>query len=303
MNNSENTNHFTGHLAATLTIVIWGTTFVSTKILLAVLNPLEILLLRFLLGIAVLFVIHPHRLQVSDKMQEFLFAGAGLCGITLYYLLENIALTYSLASNVGVIICISPFFTALLSYYFLKGEPLRFQFFIGFFVAISGIFLISFNGRTSFQLNPLGDFLAIVAAFIWSVYSVLTRKISEFGYNTIQTTRRIFFYGLVFMFPSFLFFSFDWNPEPFFNIVFFLNILYLGLGASALCFVTWNFSVKVLGTIRSSVFIYLVPVITVLTSAFILHETISLMAAAGTVLTLIGLAISENRMISLKRLN
>ena len=74
-----------------------------------------------------------------------------------------------------------------------------------------------------------------------------------------------------------------------------LNLLYLGFGASALCFVTWNFSVKVLGAVKTSVFIYLVPVITIIFSAIILKEPVTLMMAAGTILTLLGLFISERK--------
>lgn len=75
-----------------------------------------------------------------------------------------------------------------------------------------------------------------------------------------------------------------------------LNILYLGAGASALCFVTWNFSVKKLGAVKTSIYIYLVPVITVIASALILHEQITVMSALGVLLTLVGLGISEMKL-------
>ena len=122
-----------GHLAALLTIVIWGTTFISTKILLADFQPAEILFFRFVMGYFVLLAIYPHKLKTADYKQEWTFALAGLCGICLYYLLENIALTFTLASNVGVIISVAPFFTAILAHLAMKSEEkLRLQFFIGF---------------------------------------------------------------------------------------------------------------------------------------------------------------------------
>ena len=165
----------TGHLTALITIVIWGTTFISTKILLADFTPIEILFFRFLLGLLVLIAVYPKRLGIKDKKQELTFAAAGLCGICLYYLLENIALTYTMASNVGVIISVAPFFTAVLSHVLLKTEEkLKAQFFIGFIVAMTGICLISF-GSSELKLNPIGDILAIVAAFVWAVYSLLTQ--------------------------------------------------------------------------------------------------------------------------------
>ncbi len=285
----------TGHIAALITIVIWGTTFISTKILLVDFTPIEILFFRFLLGFLVLIIIYPKRLKINDRKQEITFAAAGLCGICLYYLLENIALTVTTASNVGVIISIAPFFTAVLSHIFMKTkEKLKAQFFVGFFVAMVGICLISFNGR-ELELNPIGDILAVVAALVWSVYSLLTRKISSYGYNTVQTTRRIFTYGIVFMIPFLFVFDFNLDVGKFIEPEYALNLIYLGIGASALCFVTWNYAVKMLGAVKTSVYIYMVPVITVATSVIVLKEKITWVSAIGTVLTLIGLFLSENR--------
>lgn len=282
-----------GHLAALLTIIIWGTTFISTKILLVDFQPVEILFFRFVMGFLVLLMAYPKRLKTTDYKQELTFVVAGLCGICLYYLLENIALTFTLASNVGVIISVAPFFTAILAHLFMKSEEkLRAQFFVGFVVAMVGIILISLNG-SKLELNPMGDLLAVVAAFVWACYSILTRKISSFGYPVILSTRRTFFYGILFMIPTLFFFDFRLDLSQFANMTYLFNILYLGLGASALCFVTWNFAVKKLGAVKTSVYIYMVPVITVVTSVLILNEQLTLLAAIGTILTLIGLFLSE----------
>ena len=271
---------FSGHLAALLTIFIWGTTFISTKILLTDFKPIEILFFRFLIGLFILILIYPKRLRKTTKKQELTFALTGLCGVTLYYLLENIALTYSMASNIGVIISIAPFFTAILSHFILKEETLNQNFIIGFMAAMVGIMLISFNGSSNFKLNPLGDILALLAALVWAVYSILTKRISDYGYSTIQVTRRTFMYGVTFMFLTLIPLGFK---------------LDLGLGASALCFVTWNMAVKILGAVKTSIYIYIVPVVTVVTSIIVLHEQITLMAFIGTVLTLIGLFLSQKR--------
>jgi drug/metabolite transporter (DMT)-like permease len=289
------TTHSAGHFAALLTIMIWGTTFVSTKVLLLDFQPIEILFFRFAMGFAALLLVYPHRLRVTSRKQELTFALAGLTGICVYYLLENIALTYTQASNVGVIISVAPFFTAILSRLVLKNEEkLRVHFFMGFVIAMSGIFLISVQG-TALQLNPIGDLLSLLAAFVWACYSVITRKISSFGYHTIQTTRRVFAYGLVFMIPALFLFDFRWNISRFSNPTYLFNIIFLGIGASALCFVTWNFAVKVLGAVKTCVYIYLVPVITVIASVLILHEQITWISAVGIVLTMAGLFVSVSK--------
>lgn len=282
-----------GHITALVTILIWGSAFVSTRVLLNHFTPIEIIFYRFALGLIILFILHPRRMKNSNLKQELLFAGAGLTGITLYFLLENLALTYTTASNVGVIISLAPFFTAILAHLFLKSETLRLQFFIGFIVSIAGIILISFNGRTALDLNPLGDIFAVLAALLWAVYSILTRKISKLGHNIILTTRKIFVYGLVFTLPALLVFDFQWGLERFLQVQNLVNILFLGFGASALCFVTWNFAVKTLGAVKTSIYIYIVPIVTLVTSVIVLNERISLALLIGIALTVLGLFLSE----------
>ena len=110
-----------GHCAALFTILVWGTTFISTKILLTAFQPVEILIFRFIMGFCALWIAAPKRLRTANAKQELTFAAAGLCGICLYYLLENIALTYTLASNVGVIVSVTPFLTAILAHLFIQS--------------------------------------------------------------------------------------------------------------------------------------------------------------------------------------
>lgn len=288
-------NELSGHLSAFITILIWGTTFISTKLLLDDLTPVAILCLRFLIGYIALWIAHPHPLHIQNKKQELYFMLAGLCGVTLYFLLENIALTYTQASNVGVIISIAPFFTFLFTYLFLHvGHP-TLRFFAGFILALCGITMISFGNASSFEINPIGDLLAFAAAIIWAAYSTITKKISEFGYHTIKTTRRTFFYGLIFMVPVISIMDVSFEFSIFLDMKLTLNLLYLGLGASALCFVTWNQAVKLLGSVKTSVYIYLVPIITTITSFLILHELMTWQMIIGILLTLIGLFLSEDR--------
>ena len=284
-----------GHMAALITILIWGTTFISTKVLLATFTPIEILVLRFVLGYFTLWCVCPRRLILSCRKQEWYFAAAGLCGVLLYFLLENIALTFTMAVNVGVIVSISPFFTALFNGLFLHHERPDARFMGGFCMAMAGICLLSVSSETAPAFNPLGDLLAVAAAIIWAVYSTFTKKISTFGYNTIQTTRRTFFYGLVFMLPAVFLTDFEISLVQLTDNVNFLNILFLGLGASALCFVTWNSAIKILGAVKTSVYIYLVPVITALSSNLVLHEPITATGGCGMVLVLLGLFLSERK--------
>ncbi|MEY8353739.1 DMT family transporter [Lachnospiraceae bacterium 54-53] len=286
-------NHLYGHLAAGFSIFVWGTTFISTKVLLEAFTPLEILFFRFLIGYAALWLACPRLLRLKSRREEILFAAAGMCGVTLYFLMENFALTFTLAANVSVIIAVAPFFTSLFDWLFLKGEKPGSRFLAGFMTAIIGIALISFQRKSGMKINPKGDLLALAAAITWAAYSVITKKIGEYGHGTIVATRRIFFYGLVFMVPVLAILPFRLGLLRLNDTKNLLNILFLGLGASALCFATWNFAVKELGSVKTSVYIYAVPVITVIASTLILRERISFQSACGIALTLAGLMISE----------
>jgi len=284
-----------GHLCALITIIIWGTTFIATKMLLQIFNPVEILFVRSILALITLFVICPRRMKGTTWKQELTFAATGFCGIFLYYVLQNVSLTYTLASNAGVIVSVAPFFMVILSRFFLKEEgKIKARFILGFAVAFAGIFMISFNGA-KMQLNPLGDILVLLSAFVWAIYSILTRNISRYGYSTVMTTRKMFLYGTMFLIPCWWIFDCELGLERFADPACVFYFLFLGVGASALCFVSWNYALKVLGAVKTSVYIYLDPVVTVVMSVLILHEKITLLSGIGTILALAGLLISEGK--------
>lgn len=287
------TNERNGHLMALFTIVVWGTTFLSTSVLLRDFSPIEILALRMLLGVAALYVARPKRLRLHARRHEWYFAGAGLFGVSLYFLLENFALTYTYSANCSVIISTAPFFVAIAMRLFCGGARMGRGFYAGFVIAITGIGLLSFSGQ-ALNLNPLGDLLCLLAAVCWAGYSVFLRKIECLGYtDTLLSTRRIFLYGLLFLLPAMPFMPPSLDVARLLKPVNLLNLLYLGLCASALCFVTWGVAVKRLGAVKTSVYIYLSPVVTILASWLLLNDPIVPMALVGAALTLVGLVVSQ----------
>lgn len=291
-----------GHFFALITVFLWGTTFISTKILLNSFSPVEILFYRFILALIVLNFLqkaNKSRRKATFK-QEVMFALAGLTGICLYFLFENMALTYTLAANVAVINSIAPFFTSILAFLLLKNkEKMHSNFILGFILAFLGICLISFNG-SQINLNPKGDILALLSALVWAFYSIVMKKIGSYGFSTIFITQKTFIYGLFFIIPVMYFYNFNFGLERFLNPVNIGHILFLGIGASALCFAFWAKAVKILGVIKSSVYIYLIPVLTVITAYFFLNEPVSFIEIIGIILTLIGLIVSENLLFNKK---
>jgi drug/metabolite transporter (DMT)-like permease len=280
------------NILALVTVVIWATTFISSKILLNIFTPLEVMFYRFIIAYFLLLIIHPKFHKIESLKEEAMFLLAGVTGGSLYFLTENSAVKISQVSNVGLIVATAPIITALLAHFFTKGEKLNKNLFLGFLTAISGVFLVMFNGNFVLKLNPIGDILALSAAICWSVYSITTKKFGS-KYNHLYLTRKIFFYALLTMIP-FLFtseFNFDVNKLLNFEVV--SNLLFLGVVASSICFVVWNYTVDKLGVVKTNNYVYLIPAITLILSVLILNEKITLYSSLGAILIFLGVYISE----------
>lgn len=291
---TEEKKQITGHILACGTQIMWGATFVSTKVLLQYFQPVEVLFTRAVLAFFALLLFWPHHLKLNEKKQEFVFAGAGLFGLVLYFMLENTALTMTYASNVGIIVACAPFFVALTVGLFFK-ERSGIRFYIGFLISITGVALISLNGQKSLNVNPFGDGLAFLAMVSWGFYSALIKKISQWDYPTIAVTRRIYFYGILCLIPVLIWNHASWNFTVFARPQVISNFLFLGIGASAAGFVFWNLATKWIGAVRTSVYIYVSPVVTVTLSVLILHEKITVLSVIGALLIFAGLILSQKR--------
>ena len=295
-----------GYILAIFSISVWGITFVCTKVLLHDFSSLEILFFRFLIAYISLLLLRPKKLNAPVK-DNIYFALAGLSGVTVYQFSENIALNFTSASNVSIIVSISPLFAAILSTVFLKEKHLSIKFILGFFIAITGITFVSFNGQKSFSINPKGDLLALFSAVCWGFYSILVSIINKKGYDPVCSTRRVFFFAIIFMLPiiavskmcsiSLEDFSTDFstavNSVRFSKLINWFNFLFLGVAASAFCFSAWNKACKIIGTVKATTGLYLIPVVTIFFAYIFLGEQLSLAGLTGTALTILGLVISE----------
>lgn len=281
------------HLMAILTVVIWGTTFVSTKILLSYgLGPAEILLYRFLLAYVSIWWVCPKVLWARRLRDELLFVAAGLCGGSLYFVAENTALGITLASNVSLIICTAPILTAFLAYAFRKIDRLESRVIAGSLLALVGVALVVFNGSFLLKISPAGDLLTVLAALMWACYGLILKQLDS-GYPVLFITRKVFFYGMLTLLPVFYFEPLHWSPEVMKQPAVYLNLVFLGLVASMLCFIMWNTAVKQLGVVRTTHYIYVVPLVTLLTSAWVIDERITGVALVGSVFILSGVYLAE----------
>lgn len=289
-----------GNLCALYSALVWGTTFIVTKNLMENFNPAEILFTRFFIAFCVLLVIR--LIKGKEKAEheksrgdEALLALCGLTGLFLYGTLEIISMRYTYASNTSTIVSTNPFFIALFALLFLKEEKPRANFFIGFLIAISGVALISFNGASQFGLNPLGDGLALLCAVAWGIYTTVVKHLSNKGYSTTYITRHTYMWGSAIMAANLPFFGINTDMSRFLDWRAALSLLFLGIFASCTCYLTWNYATRSIGPVNSSLYIYGIPVVTIIFAAAVLHEGVNLLSLAGIALVIVGTVISSLR--------
>lgn len=281
------------HFLAILTVTIWGATFVSTKILINNgLSPNEIFFYRFLIAYAGIWFVSPRRLFADNWRDELMMACAGLFGGSLYFLTENTALGITQASNVSFLLCGTPILTTVLIKLFFKGEKIGRMIYIGSSVALAGVAMVVFDGATTLRISPLGDFLTLAAALSWGFYNIFIRKL-ESRYDTVLISRKVFFYGLVTILPTFIYNP----PHPAVLLssgtAVWFSLLFLAVMASLVCFVLWNLVLKHIGVVKSSNYLYLNPVITCITSAIVLGEKITPVAVTGALCIMAGVWLSS----------
>ena len=280
------------HLITAAVVTIWGVTFVSTKVLLQHgLGPMDIMFYRFVIAYCCILVISHKRLWANNWKDEFMLMLSGLTGGTLYFIAENNALRISQASNVALLVCTTPIFTALLANLIFK-EPLRKNMMIGSFIALIGVGLVVFSGSVILQINPLGDFLSIMAALMWAIYCLILKPLGK-RYPTTFITRKVFIYSILSVMVYFLFDPLMMDVETLTNPIVLLNLFFLGIVASMLCFIAWNAAVKILGPSRTANYIYVQPMSTLILSSIILSEIITLTSLIGAACIIGGVYLAE----------
>ena len=282
------TKNYIYHLIAILTVGIWGLTFISTKVLIEHgLSPQEIFLLRFLMAYLGIWFISPRKLFADNWKDELWLLWGGVTGGSFYFFTENTALEITLATNVAFIVCTAPLLTTILSLLIYKKEKVTAGLVGGSLLALVGVALVVYNGHFILKIPPLGDFLTLLAAFSWAFYSLIMKKMSG-RYRTTFITRKIFFYGILTILPAFILHPWQFSLSGLWQPAVWMNLLFLGVLASLVCFVVWNIILKQLGTVRASNYIYLNPLFTLIGSAVLLDEQFTVMSLMGAMLILGG---------------
>lgn len=301
---------------AAFVILVWGVTFGSTRSLLLDFSALEILVLRFavawlvLVGIGLFDRSAKRRFSFRD---ELLFAAMGLTGVTAYQFLENCAIYYTNASNVAIMVSFGPIVTAAMARMLTSDKTLSVRLVVGSLIAVCGVAMVSMNGLGEFHLRPLGDIMALAAMVSWGLYSVMVGKVNDKGYSPTTVIRKSFFWALVMMLPFVLwgmteegFYALDGsfsvtidaevNAERFGRALNWVNLGFLGVLASAACFVLWNHACKTLGVVRTTIGLYLTPVVGVLFAVIFLGESLTTASIVGGLVIVAGVVLANTEM-------
>lgn len=283
------------HILAILTAALWGTTFVSSKILLDEgLSPAEIMTLRFAIAYVCMLPFVRGKILCDNWKDELLMVLLGITGGSMYFLLENTALLYTQASNVAIIIAATPLLTTLAIHLISRQEQVSPKLYRYSLLSLAGVALVVFNGEFILKLNPIGDILTLGAAIMWVIYSIVILKVQD-KYDTLMVTRKVFFYGVLTLLPYFAIEPFEIEMDILTRPVVIGNLLYLGIIASLLCFWAWNAVIEKLGAVRATNYLYINPIIALITSWLILNERITALAILGTILILGGVYLAERR--------
>lgn len=296
------------HILAVLTIVFWGTSFVSTKVLINhEFSAIQIFTIRFAVTYLMLLGASHAKLWANSIKDELFFILGGVTGCTLYFWCENTALSISQSSNVSLIVCTNPLLIMLAGIFIFKRERLTRLQIAGSLVTFVGMILVVLNGKFILKLSPVGDIMAFGAAIAWTVYAYSTEKVRS-HYSTLFAIRKIFFYGFLTSLPltaldyfglsdvhesggAFAAHAIPWDAfkEP----VVIFNFLCLCIFSNLFGYLVWNKVMDKLGTVLASNYIYAIPLVTIITAAIAIGEHISPVAIAGAAAIVSGMIMAE----------
>lgn len=274
--------------ALLITVIFWGYSFVSTKILLNELPPISIAFFRQVIASVVLigFVI-AKKLFVKMPLKDLLLLTASsFFGIVLYFIFENTGLKYTTASNASIIVAAVPIFTLISESLFYKLK-ITGRLIICVIVSISGVFFVIFEqGSLDFTGNLLKGNMLIVGAMVsWVIYTIICKSLTQKYEGIVVTTYQMIAASILFI-PLVLNEVDTWHIISGSGIA---NLLYLALFCSALAYYLYNVAVTNLGATFSSMFLNLIPVVSIIGGVLVLHERISAFQIAGMLLIMVSL--------------
>lgn len=284
------------HIGAIFTICAWGSSFLSTKVLMedGGFTPVEMYCYRFMAAYILLLCFTFKRFKSNSLRDEFNFLLCGICAGSLYFITENYALANTSAGNVSLLASISPIFTTILMAVVYR-QKIKFGVAVGSLIAFGGAACIILSNGQGLELRPTGDLLALSAALSWAVYTIAVKRLIPY-YNSLFITRKLFFYGVITALPILLMQHEPYHIAELFDLShpkFILNFLMLVLLCSLFAYIVWNEVMKTLGPVMSNNYLYGQPMVTMIGAYFLLGEKIYPLGYLGCFLIISGLVIAD----------
>lgn len=272
-----------GALFLSLAASIWGGMFVVVKVVVAIIPPIELVWLRYLIAIVALLlfsIITKTKWHIRKKDLGLIFL-IGLIGNTISIVFQETGTWLSSAQTGAVITSSTPTFMVIFAWWILK-EKLTKEKIISVLMATLGVIMIvgvHFEGKNML----LGSVCLVIAALTWALMSVLVKKVSD-HYTSLQITIMSTFVAIVCLTP-FVISNFSVIQQVnFAQPKVFLSLLYLGIISTALAFVLWNRGLSLLNAASSGLFFLFQPLVGTLLGWFFLGESISWMFVIGSLL-------------------
>ena len=280
------------YLEATFAVVIWGGTFIATKIALQEVSPATIVWLRFAMGVIVLGVAVFSRKQFAwpEKSEWLYLALLGFLGVTFHQWLQATGLQTAKATTTAWIVATTPVFIAILGWLALK-EKLNWVQTSGIAVAAFGVLLIVSKGNFSAlftgEEGTFGDLLIFISALNWAVYTILSRR--ELARH--PAARLMFFLMLLgWLFTNVWIFGFGPGVSEIGRLTSkgWGAILMLGIFGSGLAYIAFYDALQSLPASRLGVFFNIEPLVTALLASIMIGEAITLISLAGGAIIIFG---------------
>lgn len=282
-------NVLKANLAMVAVIIIWGISYVSIKVTLVEIPPVTMALIRFMiasmiLGIIIRKVEPQSKLDKSDLPKMVL---GGIFGITLYFILENIGVNYTTATNASLIVSVVPIITITLDVLFFHGRVSIIKL-LGVSIAIGGSYLaVTANGRVELNSAHFIGNILMIAAMSWAFFTLLNKSLQEKYSGLFLTTYQTIF-GTLFFIPLSLFEYKEWKL---FSLIAFGNILFQAIFCSCLAYLLYIYALKRLEVALTTIYLNLIPIVGVLSGYLILKERVLAIQLVGGLITLLAIAI------------
>ena len=280
---TEGKGHHFAVLLMSLTVVAWGLSIISTKIVLSQIPPVTIAFFRYSIATAALvplaFITHSlHKVTIKDLAAIII---TSLLGIVFYFIFENNALVYTTASNASMLVAAMPMFTLIIEAIFFR-QRVSWKMFVCILISMIGVYLVvTGDGSLDFSSSRFyGNMLMLGAMICWVVYTFLNRNLGEKYSGTAVITYQSL--ASVFLFVPFVLPEISkWPKLVSINLAILGNLIFLGVFCSALEYLCYVYSVKRLGSTVSMTFLNLIPVVTVISSFVLIQETLLPMELLG----------------------